>query len=304
LRIVRRTLTLALMLGTTTLAEAQASRTWVSGVGDDANPCSRTAPCKTFAGAISRTAPNGEINVLDPGGYGTVTITKSISIVADGNIGGILAAGTNGVIVNAAGAVVVLRGLDINGFGTGLNGIRFLAGSSLTVENCQIYGFTGKGIDMEPSTAARLLVSDTAIRNNVGVNAGGILLAPTVTGSVAATLERVRMDRNRFGLRVEDRARAAVRKSTASGNEANGFRAVSTGDVAQITIDDTLASDNNTAIGAQGGGTATVRMSHMVVTGNATGVSATGGSAIISYGNNRIADNTVDGAPTFTIGEQ
>ena len=304
MRIVRRTLTLALLLGTTTLAEAQASRTWVSGVGDDVNPCSRTAPCKTFAGAISKTATNGEINVLDPGGFGTVTITKSISIIAEGNTGGILASLTNGVIVNAPGAVVVLRGLDINGFGNGLNGIRFLAGASLTVENCQIYGFTGKGIDMVPNSAARLLVSDTVIRNNVGLNAGGILLAPTLTGSVAATLERVRMERNRFGLRVEDRARATVRGSTASSNDTNGFRAVSAGDVAQITIDDTVASDNNTAIGAQGGANATVRMSHMVVTSNGTGLSATGGAAIISYGNNRIADNTVDGAPTSTIGEQ
>src|SRR5688572_24992148 len=101
LRIVRRTLTLALMLGTTTLAEAQASRTWVSGVGDDANPCSRTAPCKTFAGAISKTAANGEINVLDPGGFGAVTITKSLTISAEGTLGGIVAALTpNCIVIN------------------------------------------------------------------------------------------------------------------------------------------------------------------------------------------------------------
>src|ERR1700756_2338676 len=95
---------------------AAASRTWVSGVGDDANPCSRTAPCKTFAGAISKTDPGGEISVLDPGGYGAVTITKSISIITEGGSGeaGILASGTNGITVNAgASDVVILRGLVI-----------------------------------------------------------------------------------------------------------------------------------------------------------------------------------------------
>src|SRR5579862_7328584 len=108
---------------------AQATRTFVSGVGDDANPCSRTAPCKTFAGAISKTAPGGEIDVLDPGGFGAVTITKSISIEADGVIAGVLVSGTNGINV-AAGATdeVVLRGLTFEGLGTGLDGISYTSG--------------------------------------------------------------------------------------------------------------------------------------------------------------------------------
>src|SRR6185295_8752846 len=102
------------------LLQAQATRTWVSGVGDDANPCSRTAPCKTFAGAISKTAAKGEINVLDPGGFGGVTITKSITISSEGFEAGVLVSGTNAVIVatGAATDVVVLRGLDIEGLGT------------------------------------------------------------------------------------------------------------------------------------------------------------------------------------------
>lgn len=143
-----------LVLCSATLASAQATRTWVSGVGDDANPCSRTAPCKTFAGAISKTAAGGEINTLDSGGFGTLTITKSITIVNEGSIGGVLASGgINGFNINdinGAGIHVVLRGLDINGAGTtlGLNGIRFLTGASLTVENCRIYGFSERGIEV------------------------------------------------------------------------------------------------------------------------------------------------------------
>src|SRR6476646_226216 len=122
-------------------AHAQATRTWVSGVGDDVNPCSRTAPCKTFAGAISKTAAGGEINCLDPGGFGGVTITKAITIDCVHTEAGVLVSGTNGISVNAAGGDrIVLRGLDINGLGTSLNGIAFLAGGSLHVEDSVISG--------------------------------------------------------------------------------------------------------------------------------------------------------------------
>src|SRR5262245_7228153 len=143
-------------------AQAQATRTWVSGVGDDANPCSRTAPCKTFAGAISKTATNGEINCLDPGGFGSVTITKAISIVCDHTLGGILAAAVNGIIINApATATITLKGLDIEGIGTGLDGIRFLAGGALHVHKCQIRGMrgaNGNGINFAPSGNSELNV--------------------------------------------------------------------------------------------------------------------------------------------------
>lgn len=281
------------------LAEAQASRTWVSGVGDDANPCSRTAPCKTFAGAISRTAAKGEINIIDGAGFGAVTITKSISIVAEGATGGILASLVNGVIVNAAATdVVVLRGLDINGFGNGINGVRFLAGGELHVENCQIYGFTGKGISVETSTATQVFVKDTDIHTNVGTNGGGILLSRTGTGSVQATLDRVRTVGNRFGVRAEDGTRATVVNSTASGNNTNGY--IASG-AAFVTLDNSVANDNtNNGINSAAGGT--IRISNMVVTGNGTGLSGAG--AIISFGNNQVIGNGIDGAPTGTAGLQ
>src|SRR5215210_7245104 len=131
------------------MAQAQATRTWVSGVGDDVNPCSRTAPCKTFAGAISKTAAGGEISALDPGGFGAVTITKSITINGDGTLAGVLASLTNGVTVNAgAEDRVVLRNLSINGAGNGLSGVRYLAGKSLVIDNVTISGFTTRGISV------------------------------------------------------------------------------------------------------------------------------------------------------------
>src|SRR6266566_6186450 len=125
-------------------AQAQASRTWVSGVGDDANPCSRTAPCKTFAGAISKTAAGGEIDALDPGGFGAVTITKGITIDGGGGqVASVLVSGTNGIVVqaNASTDVVTLRNLRINGIGSGINGVQFNSGKALLIQNCEIFGF-------------------------------------------------------------------------------------------------------------------------------------------------------------------
>ncbi|GAB6841223.1 hypothetical protein HNR00_002908 [Methylorubrum rhodinum] len=159
-------------------ASAQATRTWVSGVGDDANPCSRTAPCKTFAGAISKTAAGGEISVLDPGGFGAVTITKSISIVADGSEGSILSPQTNGIVINAgANDTVHISGLKLEGAGQGVNGIRVLSAGNVYITNTQVRGYitgtapAGRGISLENSAAAsRVYLRNVEItNNNVGV---------------------------------------------------------------------------------------------------------------------------------------
>ena len=154
-------------------AQAQATRTWVSGVGDDVNPCSRTAPCKTFAGAIVKTAVGGEIDTLDSGGFGTLTISKSITIDGTGGLAGVLAAGTNGFLINITAPTdeaktVRLRGLSINGVGTGINGINVVAAAFVSVEDCVIDGFTANGINVE---TGRVFVRNTVIRNN---NVAGI----------------------------------------------------------------------------------------------------------------------------------
>src|SRR5215471_6858097 len=157
---------MTVVCGFPSLAHAQASRTWVSGVGDDVNPCSRTAPCKTFAGAISKTAPIGEIDTLDPAGYGAVTITKSITIDGYSGLGGVLVSGTNGIVISAGSSdVVILRNLDINGLGTGLSGIRILTAGDVRIENCKIYRFSGRGID-DARTSGHLSVSNSMVSDN------------------------------------------------------------------------------------------------------------------------------------------
>ena len=285
-------------------AHAQATRTWVSGVGDDANPCSRTAPCKTFAGAISKTATGGEISVLDPGGYGAVTITKSITINGDGTLGGILASLVTGVIVNCTGVnvncVVTLRNISINGAGNGIDGIRFVNGGELHVDNVNIYGFTGEGIKVNPTVNAqnRLFVSNSKISNNT---AGGILVVPTgsaiVTGSVTNTL----LDGNGRGMRVENNGRMQVRDSQATGNDANGFVAIAAGGTFATIALDNCVSSNNLATGVYAGANTSVRMASTMVHNNLNGLQAVGGGTIISFGNNRVYANSAgDGAPTST----
>ncbi|HEX8665942.1 MAG TPA: right-handed parallel beta-helix repeat-containing protein, partial [Beijerinckiaceae bacterium] len=202
-------------------AQAQATRTWVSGVGNDIDPCSRTAPCKTFAGAMSKTAANGEIDVLDPGGFGAVTITKSMTI--DGTtgqgFGSILAnGGINGVVINVAGGTVRLRNLSINGTGgagvAGLNGIKILAAASVHIENVVIANFSNRGISDERTAAGKLFITDTIVRNNAG--SGVVLLAG---GVVTAMLDRVISENNgNAGFSVSNGAKVTARNATSAGN--------------------------------------------------------------------------------------
>jgi hypothetical protein len=189
-KILRFLATIAITAGFATAAQAQATRTWVSGVGDDANPCSRTAPCKTFAGAISKTATGGEINVLDPGGFGGVTITKAITISSECFEAGVLVSGTNGIIVNApAGATVMLKGLDIEGLGTGLNGVNILSASKVTIQKCTVRNFTQNGVNVAGPAGTRVVIQDSIILdNNNGVSIAGNPAGSVNVGIVLRTL--------------------------------------------------------------------------------------------------------------------
>ena len=283
---------------------AQATRTWVSGVGDDANPGSRTAPCKTFAGAISKTAAGGEIDCLDPGGFGAVTITKSITIDGSGTFASILGSGTNGIVINAGATdVITIRGLSINGAGSGLNGIRFIAGGALHIENCTIFNFSQKGVDFEPSGAARLFISDTTIRNNNNaVNGGAVLLQAGAAGSVIASLDRVRLHGNTFGVQAALRTTANIRHCQIVANQTNGiFASGNAVSPISVFVEGCYISDC-LARGIRSDGSMTkVRISNNTITHNFTGLAVNASGQIISFGNNRIAGNTTDGAPTSTI---
>jgi hypothetical protein len=271
---------LALAVLVTAPANAQATRTWVSGVGDDVNPCSRTAPCKTFAGAISKTAAGGEISVLDPGGFGTVTITKALTINGDGTLAGILSALTNGVIVNAGvNDRVVLRNISINGVGTGTNGIRYIAGKSLTVDKVSISGCTGRGIDMSMAAAGTLIVKDTTITNC----ATGVFVNSSVFA--LAALDNVTLHNNATGIEASTNGRVTISNSVISGNTSNGLLA-STGS-SQINAEGNQIAFN-ALVGVNcsvAGGT--IRLSNNQIYNNTTGINIAGSCVVNSTGNNR-----------------
>jgi hypothetical protein len=290
-------------------ANAQATRTWVSGVGDDVNPCSRTAPCKTFAGAISKTARGGEISVLDPGGYGAVTITKSITIngTPGAGYGAILASLVNGVIINITDAAdtrrtVRLNWLDINGAGNGLNGVRILGaqqpGVSVVIENSVIDGFTGRGISDERTTGGKLVVSDTVVRHTVD---SGIRVAAGAVTKIDATLSNVRVHNCGTGLTANGGAKVMVSKSVFSGN---GIGVDVEQANTEATVDDSTISGNTTGLLTTGGGV--LRLSNSNVSFNGAGASGT----VNSFSNNRFISNgpggtiTAIGGPSGATGQQ
>lgn len=304
-----------------TPASAQATRTWVSGVGDDVNPCSRTAPCKTFAGAISKTAAGGEINCIDQGAYGAVTITKSISIICEGVTAGVLHSATNGIIINAAATdVVFLKGLDING-GTpsaaGLNGVRFLNGASLTIQDCVIRNsLAGNGIAFQPSGAARLVVIDSTISNNGTASAGGgVLIQPTGTGSARVEIRDTRIVNNvNQAVRFDTTGntgpgnRLTITDSDLSGNLL-GLVVVTpaaTTTAIAVVVDSMIAHNTNTGILANGA-SAQVRVRGTTIMDNGAGGAGQGGlftgsgANIVSYGGNIVFANSPDGAFTATL---
>jgi hypothetical protein len=285
------------------IAQAQATRTWVSGVGDDVNPCSRTAPCKTFAGAISKTAVDGEIDALDPGGFGAVTITKAITIDGDSNLAGILAAGTTGVNIaintTSGSNTVELRNLSINGAGTGVNGIRItgsVAGVSVFIERCVIFGFragNARGISDERTVSGHLSVADTLVKNN---GQSGILVIGA--GSATADFNNVQSIKNgNAGFVVSGAGRIMVcRNCVASKNTGSGFFADTT---AKMDVIDSLTSFNADGIQSNGAGTE-IRVSRTTITRNTSNGLNLAGGTVLSYGTNEISANA--GNELFTPG--
>jgi hypothetical protein len=285
-------------------AHAQATRTWVSGVGDDANPCSRTAPCKTFAGAISKTAAKGIINVLDPGGFGGVTITKAITIDGGGIVGDILVFGSNGITVNAgSGDVVRIQNISLEGVGGGLSGIKFLAGGALYLDNVKIHEFSGQGVEFVPSGSSRLVITDSAISNNTG---SGVRVTPGATGFARVSIEHSRLYENGMGIKAEDRSMSSLRDTVISSNVNSGVNAFSTSQAVEIVVDNCQVANNgvnnpsSAGIKAQGP-MASVVASDNIVTGNNYGLFAGPGADIFSFGSNRVAGNNNDGTPTGTL---
>jgi hypothetical protein len=307
----------ALTLAFTSFAQAQATRTWVSGVGDDVNPCSRTAPCKTFAGAISKTFIHGEIDALDPAGYGTLNITKSITV--DGGTGqgwaSVLASGTTGFIINIATNVndpfreVILRNISINGSGasgavgtrTGVHGINFIQGTHLSVENCQIFGFTQHGIRVALTTNGSIKVVNSLIEENTldGINMS------TTSGQVLATIDHTEiMNCGSDAIEAAGFGRANVSNSVLTHITDSGIKTSGNDNI--VNADDLFITFCGTGLKSNNAGTPShIRVSDTMIAQNSTGVSVALGGTIDSFqGNSLTGLNGVDGSFSTTQAKQ
>jgi hypothetical protein len=294
------------MFATVSIAQAQASRTWVSGVGDDANPCSRTAPCKTWAGAISKTAACGEIDALDPGGFGAVTITKSITLDGTGTFASILASLVNGIVINAASTdVVTIRGISINGFCNGINGINILQAKTVNVEDCVIFRFnTGNGITVNETNDLALNVRNTVIRDNTldAINT----VTSGAANKVTVTLDNVRLSGSGNGLHARSGSRVFAHNSVFSNNTTNGIFVDAAGaNFATVRVWTSVISVNG-ANGVRAGNAGNVGASGFEMGQNqidnnvGNGVLVSTGGVVETFGNNSIRGNGTDGCAPCT----
>jgi hypothetical protein len=313
--------TLALMSAMAILsgiAQAQPTRTWVSSSGNDANTCSRTSPCATFNGAINKTAKNGEVNCLDAGSYGTLNITRSITIDCEDTQGTIVASFVNGIVINLGALtandplrIVRLRGLTINGIGNGIRGILVssvnTAPVTVHVEQVVIDGFTSDGIFFN-AAGGELFVRNTMIQNcrQTGANPvpSGVLIDSSNAGAtVHATIENSTITHNGQGLRGETSARISVSNCNLSNNTFNGITAFNT-DATQVEFNVyrcVIASNRQWGViaSANAGGAAIVRLDgNQIVSNvgepNAAGVQIFPNAQVLSRGNNTIAGSPVD----------
>lgn len=284
------------------VAQAQATRTWVSGVGDDVNPCSRTAPCKTFAGAISKTATGGEISVLDPGGYGALTITKAITV--DGGTGAgwgsVLAASVSGftinITTNLATDRVVLRNLSINGANAvgAFHGIRFLDGAELTVQNVDIFNFGGNAIEISQGQTSTTNINNLQTDRITGAG----IRATTTSGEVIVTVENSRIRAGTEGVHAVSNGRITVGHSNIT-FVTTGIRASGSNTI--INTDDNFVAFCTTGIQAVAG--SSINVSDSIIAQNATGINPNGGT-INSFQGNSLINNPVPGVFSATTNKQ
>ena len=290
-------------LGLTTSAFAQSARTWISALGDDNNACSITLPCKTFSGALAKTTAAGEIDIVDNGPYGTVTINKSIVLNGEPGLASIIASGTNGIAISAgASDRIILRNLQINGTGSGTRGIRIISAGEVIIEHCSIWGFTERGISVENTSATKVTVVDSWIYGNFVTGGDGIVFSP-VSSTVNGVLDNVKVDHIiGRGIYANNGTTLAVRNSIVA-QSGSGVVVDQTAGTTAVTISQSTITNNGTGL-RNGSGNPSTRLDNVTIEHNDIGVDFNAG-VIASFGNNHISQNSANNGGGFTpVGQQ
>lgn len=277
IRFTSNFLTTTIFVFTLAVAVQAQQRVFVSGLGDDSNPCTRTSPCRNFQRGHDVVASGGEVVALDSAGYGQLTITKSVSITGDGVHAGITATSGNGVTIATAGVTVNLRSLTIDGLGSGDSGIYATNFTGLHIESCILNGFVKEGISVRTSLTSKVFIKDSSARNNG--NMGIFIIGAT------STVEATRAENNFLGFFING-ARVTLRDCVSAGNLTDGFTSVAD---AVLNIESSVAA-NNGQTGIHNGG-ATVRVANSMITNN-TGYGFSNDTGTFeSRGNNTVAGN-------------
>ena len=299
--IVLRAVVLLVVAITATAATATIQRTFVSGGGNDANPCTLAQPCRGFAAALAKTSDKGEVIVLDSAGYGAVTIAQSVAIVAPpGVYAGVSVFSGDGININGAGIAVRLRGLTINGQAAGLGaGIRFVNGAQLLVEDCEVAGMDS---GIEASAPGSIVnVKNSLLRNNI--NTGFFAHA-----SLVATLEGISAVKNSIGVYASG-AQVTVNNSVLTNNGEAGAGVIASNSTTELFIARSTLSGNANAFEAVAytGGNASIVSDTNAISGNATVfkfLPLSGTTTIFTRGNNSVEYYTtlLDGGVLTSLG--
>jgi hypothetical protein len=282
-------------------ASAQATRTWVSGTGSDANPCNRTAPCKTWAGAYGQTAAGGEIDAMDSGAFGSLTIGKSLTVDGGGNFAGTAASGTTGFVINAAtNDQVTIRNVSLDGAGApkGTIGIRTTAVGSVDIQNVYIFNFAQRAVSIENAAAAQIQIRNCFFYNN-GQTA--VVVQPLISANVQVSIDKTTISKNGVGagtaggIFVTNGGRVVVRDSQIDHNTAPGVEAGPNG---EALIDSSDVSFNSDGVKTSGG---TIRISRSTLAYNSGSAANNTSGTINTYGDNRMAGNGTNNTGTGAI---
>jgi hypothetical protein len=268
-------------------------RTYVSGSGNDSYPCMVGSPCRTFKAALALTLPGGEIYVLNSADYGPVTINKSVAITSEGAVAGILStSGTAVTIAAGPNDVINLRGLHVDGGGSGTIGIQFTSGQALNIQKTVVRGFSDMGINLAPTGASVVYIADATLTNN---SSNGILITATGPGSVNGTLNRVTATGNGVGIFINGANARVTLTDTVTGSNNYGVGA----SASAVMVRNSTVSNN--AIGIAADQNAIVRVGQTTITSNGVGWQGTGGGQVQSYSNNNVTGNATDGLAGSTL---
>jgi hypothetical protein len=284
-------------------AQAQAPRTFVSAAGSDSNPCSFAAPCRHFQAAVNATSAGGEVDALDPAGYGPIIISQAVTIEGQGWSYIAPPAGGNGITINAVSGTVAIHGVSLNGVGIAMTvGIEFISGGSLNVQDSVVRNFSVNGISFQPNTSSpsQIYVSNTLVSDNSGQ---GIIIEPAGTGTTNGVLDHVKMQNNGAGgldvFTASQTISVTVSDSVSANNSLHGINALWIGGLGINIMVRSSSITNNANDGLLATGShAQIWVTRSSITGNAFGVVISNGN-VTTYNDNNIVGNAQgNGAPS------